>query len=202
MTTRRSDASSSPIDVNARAWAVTLAFVLLAGCGGAGGEASTASAAQRAASVQRCADVAPPEAHQPVHPAPPRADGKPSALEVLGLTPPDDKPWSEMSDEEREWYMVGKVLPVMKDIFQAHDVEAFAEVRCETCHGEKMKDVEFAMPSRELPAIPRPGTPAYGRWCEKRPETMVFMETKVTPAMGKLLGEDDFGCAGCHEMLP
>ncbi len=179
-----------------------LAAVLM-GCGAAGSSAGAGAgvaSAPGAGAVERCVDVAPEAAHRPPHPAPPRQDGKPTALQVLGLTPPDEKPWEQMSAEEREWYMVGKVLPVMKEIFQAHDVQRFAEVKCETCHGEAMKDVEFAMPNRELIALPPPGTEAYGRLCAQRPAMMVFMETKVTPAMGKLLGEEGYSCAGCHRI--
>ncbi len=202
MTIGHSSVSSSRTDRLAVPLLVWLG--LASGCGGAGagGGAVASASAPEARGVARCADVAPQEAHRPPHPAPPRQDGKPSALQVLGLTPPDEKPWAQMNAEEREWYMVGKVLPVMKELFQAYDVQEFAEVKCETCHGEGMKDVEFAMPSRELLTLPRPGTDAYGRLCAQRPQMMVFMETKVTPAMGRLLGEEDYTCAGCHRIAP
>ncbi|MFW5921607.1 MAG: multiheme c-type cytochrome [Polyangiales bacterium] len=126
--------------------------------------------------------------------------GKPSAIETLGISGPEDKSWEEMSADEREWYMVGKVLPIMKEIFARFEAEeeSFEDVQCETCHGQDMREVEFAMPSAELPVVPHVGTPEYTQMREEHGPMVKFMEQEVTPTMGKLLGMDGYSCEGCH----
>ena len=121
----------------------------------------------------------------------------PSAIEALGISGPD-VPWEEMSDFDREMYMVGKVLPIMQELFRGHDPERYAEVACETCHGEEMREVEFRMPVASMFVVPPEGTPAYESMVATFPETVRFMREDVTPAMGTMLGADGFTCAGCH----
>mgnify|MGYP006943411900 CR=1 FL=1 len=45
---------------------------------------------------------------------PPPLPTETPAIKNLGISPPDDKPWASMSYDEKEWYMVGKVHPVMR----------------------------------------------------------------------------------------
>jgi hypothetical protein len=46
--------------------------------------------------------------------------------------------------------------------------------------------------------VPPEGTPGHRGMLATFPETVKFMQETVTPAMGKLLGIEDFTCAGCH----
>jgi hypothetical protein len=126
-----------------------------------------------------------------------RSTGKMSAIEMLGITPPD-APWQQMSVEDRELYMVGKVNPIMKELFTAHDAEEFADFDCVTCHGEEMMEIDFKMPAPSMFIVPPEGTLGHRGMMATFPETVKFMEETVTPAMGKLLGIESFTCAGCH----
>ncbi|MBW2404232.1 MAG: hypothetical protein JRF42_10580, partial [Deltaproteobacteria bacterium] len=84
--------------------------------------------------------------------------GKVSAIEAMGVTPPDS-PWGDMSVEDKEFYMIGKVNPIMKELFTAHDVEEFAEFDCVDCHGEEMREIDFKMPAPSMYIVPPEGTP-------------------------------------------
>jgi hypothetical protein len=123
--------------------------------------------------------------------------GKVSAIEAMGVTPPDS-PWEEMSVADKEFYMIGKVNPIMKELFSAHDAEEFAEFDCVDCHGEEMREIDFKMPAPSMYIVPPEGTPGHRGMMSTFPETVKFMEETVTPAMGKLLGVENFTCAGCH----
>ena len=46
--------------------------------------------------------------------------GKMSAMDAMGLTPPD-APWEEMSFADKEFYMIGKVNPIMQELFARYD---------------------------------------------------------------------------------
>ncbi len=129
------------------------------------------------------------------------AEERPSAIEMLGLTPPDP-PWAEMDAFEREMYMVGKVLPIMQEVFRAHDPERYAELACETCHGEDMREVQFRMPSPRMYRIPREGTPAYQSMLDTFGPTVRFMQTEVTPKMAAIMGQPELSCASCHPTAP
>lgn len=131
--------------------------------------------------------------------------GKPSAIEKLGLSGPK-KAWADMSFDARKFYMIGKVEPITKEVFCEFDPKIYGAFTCESCHGPKPEGMGYAMPSRALPEIPRPGTGAYRDLKGEKPEMVRFMEEEVTPAMRKLLGkpaydpekDEGFGCGGCH----
>lgn len=127
----------------------------------------------------------------------PGSSGKTSAIEAFGLTPPDS-PWVEMSFADREFYMIGKVNPIMKEIFERHDLEEYGGFDCVDCHGEEMREINFEMPAPSMYIVPPEGTPGHRGMLATFPETVKFMQETVTPAMGKLLGIEDFTCAGCH----
>ena len=136
---------------------------------------------------------------------PSRHTKKASARELLGISGPDT-PWSEMSPDEREWYMVGKFLPITEEMFQDFDSAKFGAFSCDSCHGPDAKAHRFAMPSATLPAIPPAGTASYAALRKKHPRDMQFMELDVTPTSAILLGkkvspdekEGNFGCWSCH----
>ncbi|NLE49131.1 MAG: hypothetical protein GX614_12080 [Sandaracinaceae bacterium] len=119
------------------------------------------------------------------------------AIEELGITPPDT-PWEEMSAFERELYMVGKVNPVMAELFQNANAERYANFSCETCHGESMREVDFKMPAKDLFPLPDPESPAWAQLETSFPEVMRFMKEEVTPSMGTLLGIERYSCMHCH----
>ncbi|MGB8331234.1 MAG: hypothetical protein WCE62_14010 [Polyangiales bacterium] len=130
-------------------------------------------------------------------PASTGSSGKLSAVEAMGMTPPES-PWEQMSVEDKEFYMIGKVNPIMKELFTAHDAEEFSDFDCVDCHGEEMREIAFKMPAPSMYIVPPEGTPAHRGMISTFPETVKFMEETVTPAMGKLLGIESFSCAGCH----
>ena len=127
------------------------------------------------------------------------------AIKHLGITGPD-KPWERMSYDEKEWYMVGKVHPVMREVFQTldHDKYAGEKFECAPCHGENAAARKYKMPSDHLSPVP-----AYGSEDWKAMENariVKFMVQRVTPSMGKLVGAKEFdratgegfSCWGCH----
>ena len=120
------------------------------------------------------------------------------AIEALGISGPD-APWSEMSHVDREWYMVGKVLPIMKELFAGHDEERWGqEYGCATCHGDDMAEREYAMPPTASYRVPARGSAAWTAMEGIFGETVTFMEETVTPTMGTLLGVEDYTCFHCH----
>jgi hypothetical protein len=104
-----------------------------------------------------------------------------------------------MSYEDREMDMVGRFLPIMAEIFRENDAEHYANFGCESCHGNDMRERNFAMPSTHLSPVPLPGTPAYQRMASEHPDETRFMEEVVMPAMQTMLGMGaTFTCNGCH----
>ena len=130
-------------------------------------------------------------------PATSGSKGKVSAMDAMGLTPPDS-PWEQMSVEDRGFYMIGKVNPIMLELFAAHDAEEYGDFDCVDCHGEEMREIDFKMPAPSMYIVPPEGTPGHRGMLSTFPETVKFMEDVVTPGMGKLLGIENFTCAGCH----
>ncbi len=123
--------------------------------------------------------------------------GKVSAIEAMGITPPDEA-WAQMSFADKEFYMIGKVNPIFKEVFAAHDAEEYGEFDCVDCHGEEMREIDFKMPAPSMYIVPPKGTPGHKGMLLTFPEEVKFMEEVVTPYMGKLLGIENFTCAGCH----
>ena len=122
------------------------------------------------------------------------------ARELIGINPPE-RPWSEMSHEDREMDMVGRFLPIMGEVFQEHDATRYQNFACESCHGSDMRERNFAMPSPRLPAVPMAGTPEYQTLATAAPEAVRFMEEHVTPPMQTMLGMGaTFTCNGCHPL--
>lgn len=129
----------------------------------------------------------------------PTVESHHGAIEAIGISGPDT-PWADMSHEEREWYMVGKVLPIMKEVFAEHDAERFApsSYGCATCHGDNGAEVDYAMPAANQYRVPEPGTPAWENMERIFPDMVTFMKERVTPTMGTLLGIENYTCHHCH----
>jgi hypothetical protein len=167
---------------------------LVASCGGAKQTESSTADRERA-------EVTP--AKSSWEPAPLPNDGP---IKILGLTGPDDKPWDSMNYEEKEWYMIGKVHPIMRQVFQTfnHDKYEGEKFECVPCHGENPEAKKYKMPSDHLSKVP-----AYNskEWKEmENARIFKFMTQRVTPAMGQVIGKEawnpetgeGYSCWGCH----
>lgn len=132
-------------------------------------------------------------------PSEPTVESHEGAIERIGISGPD-KPWGEMTHDEQEWYMIGKVLPIMKEVFARHDPQRWAPASygCETCHGPDMREVEYRMPASNQYRVPERGTPAWDSMVRIFPDVVRFMEEDVTPTMGTLLGIENYTCTHCH----
>ena len=127
-------------------------------------------------------------------------------INLLGRTGPDDKAWYDMSYDEKEWYMIGKVHPVMRQVFQTynHDKYEGEKFECVPCHGENPEAKKYKMPSEHLSKVPAFGSKDWKDMENAR--VFKFMNQRVTPAMGKLIGAEEwdpatgkgYGCWGCH----
>ena len=177
-----------------RAWVATALMGFVMACGGAKKEETSTPKKERS-------EVSAPKSNW--EPAPLPNDGP---IKLLGLTGPDEKPWNSMNYEEKEWYMIGKVHPVMRQIFQTynHDKYEGEKFECVPCHGENPEAKKYKMPSDHLSKVP-----AYGSkdWKDmENARIFKFMNQRVTPAMGQLIGEkawdpetgEGYGCWGCH----
>ena len=167
-----------------------LSLLVLLGCG-----------AKQPAS-QETAKAAEPTPASTWEPPPLPTDG---AIGMLGLTGPD-KPWKGMSYEEKEWYMVGKVHPVMRQVFQTYDAQKYEgeKFECTPCHGPNAEAKKYKMPGDHLSAVPQYGSPDWKAM--ENAKIVKFMLQRVNPAMASLIGEKSFdpttgqgfNCWGCH----
>jgi hypothetical protein len=127
------------------------------------------------------------------------------AIKNLGITAPD-KPWASMNYDEKEWYMVGKVHPVMREVFQSldHDKYEGMKFECAPCHGENGAEKKYKMPGDHLSPVPAAGSEDWKAMQNSR--IVKFMVQRVTPSMASLIGEksgepgsgEAFTCWGCH----
>ncbi len=100
------------------------------------------------------------------------------------------------------------ILPKMQAEFQAFDAKKFDKFSCTTCHGERLKQGNFAMPNPDLPKLSF--TDGFKKHMTAKPDMTKFMMSKVEPDMAGLLGlkpydpatKQGFGCMGCHVVGP
>lgn len=164
--------------------------VLILACGGSG---QTKSKTSEGASESPQSSWEPP-------PLP--TDG---AIGQLGLTPPD-KPWEQMTYDEKEWYMIGKVHPIMRQVFQTYDHDKYDGLKfeCEPCHGPDAKAKKYKMPSDHLSPVPPFDSQEYADMRGAR--IVKFMEQRVTPVMSAIMGmeiydpktKEGYSCYSCH----
>jgi hypothetical protein len=174
----------------------TALLALLIGCGGRTEQQTLIPAPKKSAS----SSAAPASSWEP---APLPKDGP---IGVVGTGGPDDKPWDSMNYSEKEWYMIGKVHPVMRQVFQTfnHDKYEGEKFECVPCHGEKPEERKYRMPSDHLSPVPAFGSDDWKAMENAR--VFKFMTKRVTPVMGTLLGKEEwnpetgegYGCWGCH----
>jgi hypothetical protein len=127
-----------------------------------------------------------------------------SATEPQGTLPGGGKavepaapsvPWSGKSRAERMEFMGLVFHPRMKELFTPAVGKRADPFRCQTCHGENMVAVSYAMPNG---LHPLPATNPYDAARAEDEETARFMADKVVPAARELLGED-VTCHTCHD---
>lgn len=112
--------------------------------------------------------------------------------------------WADKDLGQRKEFMGIYVLPKMRDAFKAHDGEQFGKFKCQTCHGDDMKEVAFKMPSDSLMPLPAEDPIATARDFDE--DVTKFMVDEIMPQMGEMLGESvdattgkgEFGCHACH----
>lgn len=127
------------------------------------------------------------------------------------LTPtPPERPWEELSMDERRAHMARHVLPVMGELFADYDADRFGDLSCDTCHGEDAAARDFAMPNPSLLALYPTGSMGQYQMVERYPMGVQFMYSQVVPAMRTMLGaaeydattHEGFSCYACHPHAP
>ena len=122
--------------------------------------------------------------------------------------PAAPKSFDQMDHAEKIKLMKEHVVPEMGAEMTAFDPKRWPKVECKTCHGKSAEDGTFKMPNPDLPKL-------QGEWFGPNPpadkkEILQFMEEKMKPDMGKILGlplmdpknaaAGGFGCLACHTM--
>ena len=134
-----------------------------------------------------------------------RGEARPPSASLGSSGVPPGAPsvaWSRKTREQRMEFMGLSVYPRMRDVFQSHDAESYAQFRCQTCHGEDMEARDFKMPS-SLFALPEADPVAAA--LEHDAKTARLMVDEVVPEMRSLLGRNDpataqrLSCFSCHQ---
>jgi len=167
--------------------------------------ASSACGAPKAAETTPAAQEPAAQPASNWEPPPLPTDDPKGAIALLGLTGPD-KPWDSMSHDEKEWYMIGKVHPIMRQVFETFDKNRYEgpKFECAPCHEPNFEVTKYKMPNPKLSPVP-----AYGSEDWKAMENariVKFMQARVTPVMAQLLGYDPddtskgdaVTCYACH----
>jgi hypothetical protein len=118
------------------------------------------------------------------------------------------KTFDQMDHAEKIKLMKEHVVPEMGAEMTAFDPKRWPKVECKTCHGKSAEDGTFKMPNPDLPKL-------QGAWFgpnppEDKKAILEFMDEKMKPGMGKILGlplfdpknpaAGGFGCLACHTM--
>jgi hypothetical protein len=126
-------------------------------------------------------------------------------IEPIGLIG-ENVPWVDKTDDEKHSWMTFRVLPQMREKFEAFDASYVGNFRCETCHGTDVESTGFD-------AIPQATGPAelhLSDWPSQSSDPEVqayatFMEDEVEPLIASLLGtvvatqtQSGVSCRTCH----
>lgn len=108
--------------------------------------------------------------------------------------------WADKNDEQKFGFMAAQVLPVLAEVFQDYD-SGYAGFGCADCHGDNLEQVDYAMPTDGLYALPLDNP--YENALDFDDEISEFMMVKVTPALQRLfdMGEgprQKATCFSCH----
>jgi hypothetical protein len=125
------------------------------------------------------------------------AAGSGSAEELTGHFDFD-----KLSHEDRMKFMRTKVVPAMKETFQAFDAKKYANFGCKTCHGKDPQKSKYKMPNPELPPLDF----KLLEQGKQKPNIAEWMSRTVKPQMAQILERpqmskdhpDGFGCLECH----
>ncbi len=125
-------------------------------------------------------------------PKPPESPGIP--LGGMGVS------WGAKNDEQKFGFMAAQVLPVIKEVFVEYD-DSYGSFGCADCHGDNLEQVDYAMPTDGLYALPEDNP--YENALDFDEEISTFMMVKVTPALQKLFDEGEgprtkATCFSCH----
>jgi hypothetical protein len=173
-----------------------LALAISSACGGPAKQETTPAA------QETVAQAAPQSTWEP--PPLPIDDPK-GAIAMLGLTGPE-KPWEGMTHDEKEWYMIGKVHPIMRQVFETFDKARYEgpKFECVPCHEPNVEVTKYKMPNPKLSPVPAEGSADWKAMENAR--VVKFMKARVTPVMAQLLGYDPSDaskgdavtCHACH----
>ncbi len=112
--------------------------------------------------------------------------------------------WADKTFKQRQEHMGIVFFPAMKKSFKAHDEAAYSGLKCQTCHGDDMKERNFKMPTDSIYPLnekdPITGAMEYDEAVTK------FMMEQVVPEAAAMLDMEPFnpetgqgfGCFGCH----
>jgi hypothetical protein len=123
--------------------------------------------------------------------------------ETAGTEAKHGTPWKHKNREQRLDWMGLQVFPKLRQAFVERD-PAYANFKCQTCHGSKMEMVDFKMPNPGLFSLPKANPIESAR--DYDADVANFMVEKVVPTMAELLDmpaydpetKQGFGCFGCH----
>jgi cytochrome c553 len=122
----------------------------------------------------------------------------PSSAEAETEQP--QKKWHDLKTQDEKLEFMGLVvMPKMQQLFAEYDAQGYKEFKCQTCHGEDMKEQNYKMPNG-LFALQK--TDTLKASTEYDAEMTKFMLDKVLPSMAELLDEElgkEFTCMSCHE---
>jgi hypothetical protein len=111
-----------------------------------------------------------------------------------------DTAWAAKNKEQKFGWMAAQVHPKMQQLFIDYDPDN-KPFTCEDCHSDVMEQIDFKMPTDSLYALPPAGP--LDDAIEFDAEISLFMVSKVTPLLNKLLNSGDgpktvVTCFNCH----
>lgn len=113
-------------------------------------------------------------------------------------------PWSEKTFAQRVEFMGLVFFPRMQSLFEGEGDAAQKTAaparrgepfRCQSCHGENMIDVAYAMPNT---LHPLPEAAPFETALLHDEKTARFMKEQVVPAVQELLGATESSTSACH----
>lgn len=127
----------------------------------------------------------------------PASDGSGDGEETTAATEPGAPgvAWADKNRQQRMETMGLVVFPSMKEAFAGHDAERFGDFKCQTCHGDDAKDVDYKMPNAVTP-LSKDDPVGDGNGID---EAMTkFMMESVVPKMKEHLEGAEVNCHSCH----
>lgn len=122
----------------------------------------------------------------------------------------EDVAWLDKTHEEKHSWMTFRVLPEMRDRFEAFDPAFVGEFSCASCHGDDTANTGFDT----LPHMTGPAELSVSDWPSNSADVDVlafaaFMEDEVAPAMAALVDtvvaptpqDEGLTCGTCHMIV-